>query len=209
MSSPTYTIVAGDGQTYGANSRETIQAWIHEGRVARETQMARSDVEGWFRAGDYQEFTWPAGAAAPTPGVVETPVASFRPTGGGMRGGTTLDHLDPGAVAEMRAHGSWFFWIAGFELFYGLMAVFNGEGAPPGAVVRLVIFGPALLGLGFLARQAFPWAFVLGGLLVAFRLYEAAIVQAWFAVAIRAWALFEVFKGFNLARELRKQLRGD
>jgi hypothetical protein len=44
---------------------------------------------------------------------------------------------------------------------------------------------------------------------VAFRLYEAAIVQAWFAVAIRAWALFEVFKGFNLARDLRKQMRGD
>ena len=91
MSSPTYTIVAGDGQTYGANPHETIQAWINEGRVARETQMARSDVEGWFRAGDYQEFAWPAGAAAPTPVVVETSPASFRPAGGSPRGGSRAE----------------------------------------------------------------------------------------------------------------------
>ncbi len=213
MTAPAYTIVASDGQHYGPNDRDTIQSWINEGRIARDTQMSRNDVEGWFRAGDYQEFSWPPGApvtAAPVPPVAaETSPVRPEFKAAGRAAAPSLDHLDPGAVAAMRAHGSWFFWIAGIELFYGLMALFQGGGISDAGLIRLVIFGPALLGLGFVARQAVPWAFVLGGILVALRLYEAATMQIWFAVAIRAWALFEVFKGFRLAQMLRRQLRGD
>jgi hypothetical protein len=201
MTQSTYSIVASDGQTYGPSTREEIQGWINEGRLARETQMSRSDSATWSPAGDYQEFTWPNSAPA-------TPVSdeSARTTRGR---GLTLADMDPNRVAEMRAHGSWFWWIAGMELVFGLMALFGGEGAPPGAVVRLIIFGPALLAVGVFAHRGKQWAFIIGAVLVALRLLDAALAAAWFATAIRAWALFEVFKGFQIARDLQKRMRGD
>ncbi len=207
MTQPTYTFVAGDGQTYGPNALAVIQDWIKEGRIARETQMARSDAEGWFNAGDFQEFTWPAGTPVATAAPAATVNAASSRTSRG--GGLTLADMDPGRVAEMRSHGSWFWWIAGIELVYGLMAVFGGQGAPTGTLMRLIIFGPALLAIGFFAHRAHQWAFIVGAILVALRLVDAAMAAAWLPAAIRAWALFEVFKGFLIARDLRKRMRGD
>lgn len=202
MSQPTYTIVGADGQSYGPNPLETIQAWINEGRLARDMQMSRSDVEGWFKAGDFQEFAWPAGAA-----VTAAPAARAAEAAPQQRNRPSLDQLDPGAVAQMRNHASWFYWIAGIWLIFGVIDVFRDSGAgAAGLIITLpvVIFSAII---GYFACKAHLWAFVLGLLLLSLMLVLAALDQNWIAVAIRVWAIYEVFKGMMIARELRRMLR--
>lgn len=202
MSQPTYSFVAGDGQTYGPNPLETIQTWIVEGRIARDTQMSRSDVEGWFKAGDFQEFTWPAGATAT---LNPSPVFQHAPQ---ERGRATLDQLDPGAVAQMRNHASWFYWIAGIGLIFGLIGAFGDGGAGAAGLVftiPIVLFSAVI---GYFACKAHLWAFIVGLLFLALLLVNAVLDRHWIGVAIRIWAIVEVFKGFMIARELRRSLRG-
>lgn len=200
MTQSTYTFVASDGQTYGPNAHDVIQGWIHEGRIARDTQMARSDIEGWFKAGDYQEFTWPAGAAA-APQPAAAPVMA-EPMPAQRGGGRTLADMDPGLVGEMRNHANWFYWIAGISL---LFALFDGAAG-------LLIIGPFAAFtamIGYFAGRAHIWAFIVGLLLLAALLVEAVFDQMWIRVAIRAWAIFEVFKGMMIAFTLRKRMRGE
>lgn len=197
MTQSTYSIVAGDGQTYGPNAHDVIQSWINEGRIARDTQMARSDVEGWFRAGDYQEFTWPAAAsAAPTAVPATAPAESARAQSG--RAGLTVEDMDPNLVAEMRSHVGWFWWVAGLEVVFG---VINGN------YFGIGFYGIPLLIIGFFARKAHRWAFVIGILLLALRLLDAVLGSAWLPAAIRAWAVFEVFKGLMIAHSLQKRMK--
>ncbi len=196
MTQSTYTIVAGDGQSYGPNAHDVIQSWINEGRIARDTQMARSDVEGWFRAGDYQEFTWPAAAPAPAPTPVAAPDLRPAATRGGGR--LTLADMDPNLIAEMRSHGSWFWWVAGVELVYGVI---------DSDFLGIALFGVPLLIVGFFAHRAHRWAFVIGLLLLGLRLVVAVLAAAWLPAAIRAWAVFEVFKGLMIAHSVQKRMK--
>jgi hypothetical protein len=197
MTQSTYTIVAGDGQTYGPSAHNVIQSWIDEGRIARDTQMARSDVAGWFRAGDYQEFAWPADAAPAAAAVPATaPAKSARVQSG--RVGLTIEDMDPVLLAEMRSHVAWFWWVAGLELVFGII---NRN------FVGIAVFGIPLLIIGFFARRAHRWAFVIGILLLALRLLEAVLGGAWLPAAIRAWAVFELFKGLMIAHSMQKRMK--
>lgn len=158
--------------------------------------MARSDVEGWFRAGDYQEFNWPA-AAAPAPAAVPAAAVS-QPTASRGGGRLTLADMDPSLIAEMRSHGSWFWWVAGVELVYGVI---------DSDFLGIALFGAPLLVVGFFAHRAHRWAYVVGLLLLALRLVVAVLASAWLPAAIRAWAVFEVFKGLVIAHSLRKRMK--
>lgn len=53
---PTYSIVGGDGETYGPVSMEDLKSWIEEGRVAAETTILRSDRTDWAPASEFPEL---------------------------------------------------------------------------------------------------------------------------------------------------------
>lgn len=52
----TYKIIGGDGREYGPVSLDELKGWIHDGRVGRETQIWRSDLNTWLPAAQYQEL---------------------------------------------------------------------------------------------------------------------------------------------------------
>lgn len=211
MSSPTYTIVAGDGQTYGANSHETIQSWIREGRVARETQMARSDVEGWFRAGDYQEFAWPAEAVTPTQPSAPEP----RPF--------VAAAVEPLAHPGIADGASWLFWIAGLSLVnfvillsgsnfgfaIGCLAVDAMAALGHGGNFVFLAIGALLIalwaGLGVFARRGHVWAFAVGIVFYALDCLLLLVAFDMVSAAIHGWILFKLFGGLKGAWELRRQ----
>jgi len=208
MSQPTYTMQGADGQTYGPSSLAEIQTWIREGRIARETQMSRSDVEGWFRAGDFQELTWPANAAT-TAAPAGSPVAAgATPVFTASRPATSLDEADPGLLAQMRAHASWFWWIAGFQMLWGAMGAFGTNGGGMADMLGSIVRAAPFLVVGFFAHRAHRWAFITGMFLITWLLVEALLIRSVIGVAIRAWALWEVFQAFQIACAIQRQLRG-
>ena len=52
----TYKIIGGDGREYGPITLEELKAWIRDGRVARVTQVWRSDSSNWSPASAYAEI---------------------------------------------------------------------------------------------------------------------------------------------------------
>ena len=199
--SATYTLLATDGQKYGPYPLETVQAYIQEGRVARDSQMLRSDLGATvYRAGDFTELTWPAEAAAPAAPYSATPAAAIEV---GTRR-SALDSADPSSVAEMRKHASWLWWFAIIWTGFAILGAFSGEeGAKTELVVTIVL--AAFLGLlGYFAGRAHRWAFVLGLLMIALFAVEAVMEQRWIALAIRCWAGFEIFKGLMIAHSIQK-----
>lgn len=199
--STTYTLVAPDGQQYGPYPLETVQSYIHEGRIARESQMLRSDLGATvYKAGDFTELSWPgAVATSPAAQYAATPASVEVPTGRSV-----LDSADPSSVAEMRKHASWLWWFAIIWTGFAVLGAFSGEeGAKTELVVTLIL--AAFLGLlGYFAGRAHRWAFVLGLLMIALFAVEAVMDQRWVALAIRCWAGFEIFKGLMIAHTIQK-----
>lgn len=67
----TYKIIGGDGREYGPITLEELKAWIRDGRVARSTQIWRSDASNWSPASAYAEIQ------AELAGVREIPVEAL------------------------------------------------------------------------------------------------------------------------------------
>ena len=217
MTQSTYTIVAGDGQNYGPNAHDVIQSWINEGRIARDTQMARSDVEGWFRAGDYQEFTWPAAAATPA-AAAPAPANSVR---------ANFEQVNPADLAGVGAAASWLFWIAGLSLVnFGLTlvgsdvsfaigcimvdvaAALSKESSPLFALAGVLLIA-IFAGLGYFARKAHLWALVAGLLIYA---VDSLLVIPFFspiAAALHAWILFKLVVGVKSAWSAKRSSRNN
>lgn len=51
-----YKIIGGDGREYGPVSLDEIKTWIRDGRIGRQTQIWRSDLNTWLAASQYQEL---------------------------------------------------------------------------------------------------------------------------------------------------------
>lgn len=197
----TYTLITPDGQQFGPYSIQAIQSYIQEGRIQRDSQLQRSDLGATvYRASDFSELSWPT---APQGVATAAAVPASSPAGGNRR---TINDVDPGAVAEMRRHASWFWWFAIIWTVLGIYgAIRDGENAGAEIAVTLVI-GVVLGIFGFFAYRAHRWAFVLGILLIAVFAVEAALGGNWIGLAIRCWAIFELFKGMLIAHQIQKSL---
>lgn len=197
----TYTLITPDGQQFGPYSIQAIQAYIQEGRIGRDSQLQRSDLGATvYRASDFSELTWPAGAqGSAAPAAVAT-------GNSGGRSQRTLDNVDPGTLAEMRRHASWFWWFAIIWTVLGVYgAIRDGENTG-GTLTLTLVVGVALGAFGFFAYRAHRWAFVLGILLIALFAVEAGLSGNWIGLAIRCWAIFELFKGMLIAHQIQKSL---
>jgi uncharacterized RDD family membrane protein YckC len=51
-----YKIIGGDGREYGPVTLDELKNWIRDGRVGRQTQIWRSDLNTWLAASQYQEL---------------------------------------------------------------------------------------------------------------------------------------------------------
>ena len=52
----TYKIIGADGREYGPVSLAELKGWIHDGRLAGNTHVWRSDQTTWLAASQYQEL---------------------------------------------------------------------------------------------------------------------------------------------------------
>jgi hypothetical protein len=213
----TYSIRAHDQQVYGPYPLASVQAWIREGRITRDTPMTRSDRAdgGWQPAGDYAELSFPA-AAAPAPAIA-VPAGDTAPA---AAAGPDLAALKPGA--------SWFYWIAGLTLVnFGawlsgadfrfvvgtaLVDVFNAVGEGAGLKAVAVVLDLLLIGLfvlcGVYAHKAHLWAFALGMGVYLVDTLLVLIAAEWLSVAFHAWALFSLGTAARLAWQIRRARRG-
>ncbi len=202
MSVPiTYTVLAADGQQYGPYPADNVQAWINEGRIKADQQMTRSDLKDWFRAGDFSEFAWPATSAAPQPVPAMAAAPVTRAAGNGPR---TLASIDPGLVGAMRKHANWFWIIAIIGLIYDVIGLGVGAGS---SILPYLFADLSFAVVGYFAYRAHRWAFVLGLLMLVGSLVFQIQQERWIMVAVRCWAIYEVFVAFRMAINIQKRLR--
>jgi uncharacterized RDD family membrane protein YckC len=51
-----YKIIGGDGREYGPVTLDELKGWVRDGRIGRQTQIWRSDLNSWLPASQYQEL---------------------------------------------------------------------------------------------------------------------------------------------------------
>src|SRR5690349_4952776 len=51
-----YKIIGGDGREYGPVSLDELKSWVREGRIGRDSLIARSDVGVWLSADKFSEL---------------------------------------------------------------------------------------------------------------------------------------------------------
>lgn len=213
-----YTLVGADGQQYGPHPFESIQAWIAEGRIMKETQMLRSDDNIWRTAGDFGELQWPQSAASARPPAL--PVAEPAAAAPAR----TEAAISPALLAKVKSGAGWFYWVAGLSLVNtisaltgsdwrfiigtGLTEIFNEVGKHVGSGGKMVVlaldavFLGTLIVLGVFAGKRHLWAFVLGMLIYAGDALIYVLAQEWFGVAFHAFVVYCMFIGFQAAREI-------
>jgi GYF domain 2 len=214
-----YHIIGADGQTYGPASAADLQTWIAEGRVDQETRISRSDREGWLRAGDLAELSWPQSTPPPRPhpGAPPPAVPAFEPREPSVR-----EPRMSFSVAGIYNGASWFFWLSGLSLVNYLLIIFHAQFQFVGceavtwaavlsaetpifhlvAAVGIGIWIP----LGFYARQAHRWAFIVGILLLAADTVLPLVTRNFFGIAVHGWILYKLGVGLKEAWELRRAM---
>jgi hypothetical protein len=207
----TYTIRGSDGKEYGPVPLEQISAWTRAGRVQAHSQMRRSDMDYWARAGDFTELK----DAFP---IVEPEAA---PSG---RSTTASSASDPASAARLKSGASWFYWIAGLSLinsftaltgqswrfFFGLgiVDIINGLSAEFGSSGKMIALlldlaaAGAFILFGVFANKRHLWAFIVGMVLFAFDGLLFLIAQDWLGVGFHAFALYCLFRGAQACRQL-------
>jgi hypothetical protein len=208
----TYKIIGGDGREYGPVSLSQLQGWAREGRINSQTQVRRSDQDGWFPAERFAELGLaPAPVTARTAGIPNA--------------------LEAMAALErqVRSGADWFFWIAALSVINSIIALSGSQaGFVVGLGVTQVIDAVALsseldLGaagkavclvldvlaaglfalFGAFARKRHGWAFVVGMGLYALDGLLLALFQNWLSVGFHVFALYCIFSGLRAHRGLK------
>lgn len=211
----TYTLRAADGKEYGPVTLVQIVAWVHEGRVAENSELRRSDMQHWAAARNFEElkFLFPADPSAP---AASSPQIITPPPG--------TQH-DAALVAQMKSGASWFYWIAGlslvnsiaaatgkefhFVLGLGITQVFDAIGAEVGGAGRLVtlvldlVAAGVLVLFGVLGSKRHLWAFIIGMALLALDTILLLLFQSWISVGFHVFVLYCLFRGMQACRQLR------
>ncbi len=207
-----YSVRGADGKEYGPVALEQINAWSRDGRVQAQTELRRTDMEHWARAGDFIELQTifpPAITTAPLPtGTVAPQTAT------------------PAHTAKLKSGASWFYWIAGLSLInsisaftgntwrfivgLGITQIFDGLAAEFGGAGRVIVLLLDLLAagvfilFGVFAHKRHTWAFIAGMILFGLDTVFFLISQDWIGVAFHAFVLYCLFRGFQGCRELNR-----
>jgi hypothetical protein len=211
----TYTLRAADGKEYGPVTLVQVVAWVHEGRVAEDTELRRSDMQHWAAARDFEElkFLFAAEESAPTP---DAPEAIAPPPGA---------QQNAALVAQMKSGASWFYWIAAlslvnsvaaasgkelhFVLGLGITQVFDAIGAEMGGAGKMVVLALDLVAagvlvlFGVLGGKRHLWAFMVGMALLALDTILLLLFQDWISVGFHVFVLYCLFRGLQACRALR------
>jgi hypothetical protein len=209
---PTYKIRGADGKEYGPATLAQVATWLREGRMDRQTEMTRSDIDYWAPAGNFSEV-------APPPAI---PVAVATPPAATAQ--AAVRRSDPATEAQLKSGGSWFYWIAGLSLVNSIVALSGSEwgfivglgvtqivdalgqqlqGAGKAVVFILDLLAAGVLVLfGVFACRRHTWAFVVGMILYALDGLIFLIAQDWLGLGFHAFVLFCLFRGFKACREL-------
>jgi hypothetical protein len=227
----TYTLRAADGQEYGPVTLEDLQSWATQNRLNADSDLKRSDMDYWAKAGDFTELKgcFPAAPAASAPTTVSAAaMASARPQAypavGGFTGATPVE--DASMVAQLKSGASWFYWIAGLSLINSLVALtgndwhfilglgitrvldaigaeFGGGGKIVTFILDLLVAGLLIL-FGVFGYKRHLWAFIVGIVLFALDSLFFVVASEWLGVAFHAFVLFCLFRGMQACRALRQ-----
>lgn len=203
-----------DGKEYGPVTLEKLTAWIKEGRLNPQQELKRSDMTHWSTASAFGElqpvFSSLVGHVAAPPPPIAPP---------------TTATVHAGAAIQLKSGASWFYWIAGLSLVNSIMS-FTGSGfgfalglgvmritdafassfgtGGKGIALVLDLLAAGLFVLfGVFAHKAHRWAFIVGMSLFALDGVIVLLAQAWLSVALHAFALYFLFRGFQACRQLR------
>jgi len=219
----TYTLRAADGQEYGPATLDQLIGWVREARVNQDTELRRSDMQHWSRAGDFTELQ-SIFQSAPAAVPATLPQASAAHPAFPSVAGASQD--DPVTIAQLKSGASWFYWIAGMSLINSIAAasgsdwrfivglgatqIFDAVGAGFGGAGKIVTLALDLLVVGLLVlfgifgNKRHLWAFIVGMGLFALDTLVFLFVQDWIGVAFHVFVLFCLFRGFAACRALRK-----
>jgi hypothetical protein len=226
----TYTLRATDGQEYGPVTLEDLQGWARQSRLNADSDLKRSDMDYWAKAGDFTELQgcFPNAPSANAPATVSAAaMASAQPqaypAAGGFAGATRVE--DATTVAQLKSGASWFYWIAGLSLINSIVAltgsdwrfilglgvtqVLDAFGAGFGGGAKVVTFILDLLVAGLLilfgvfGYKRHLWAFIVGMVLFALDGLIFLFAGDWLGVAFHAFVLFCLFRGMQACRALR------
>jgi hypothetical protein len=208
----TYTVRGGDGKEYGPVTFEQITAWTRDGRIQVQSELRRSDMQHWAKAGEFTEL--------------KPNCPNIQPTVLTGSSGATFDSTnDPATLAQLKSGASWFYWIAGVSLINSIVAftgnswhfifglgitqILDGFGSELGTGGKSIVLLLDLMvaGLfvffGVFANKRHQWAFIVGMLLFALDGAFFVIFQDWIGVAFHIFALYCLFRGVKACRELR------
>ena len=209
-----YWLVGGDGSEYGPHSLATLQQWVLEGRVAPESRVRSAQDAPWRPASTIEGLRWHG--SAPPPGGNDS-----------LRAEPVAPDPVPGRIqAAVRSYGNWFYWIAGLSLV-NIVMLFWGSGFgfavsttvtdligaiaaglnSGGRAVALVLDAMVLAGLcllGWLAGRGSVWAFAIGLVLYGLDGILAAWFRQWISAAFHGYVVWQLYKGWQLARWMRR-----
>jgi hypothetical protein len=205
-----YTIRGGDGKEYGPASLEDLSMWVREGRVNRQTEVRRSDMEHWAPAGQFTELQ---GAFPPE---VLPPVA---PAG-------VAQGADPVLLKQVKSGASWFFTVAALSMInsiasacgsdwrflfgLGITQIFDAIGRQVGGSGRFVTLGLDVLvaalfvAFGIFGGKRHLWAFIVGMVLLLLDGVLMLVSQDWIGAGFHAFVLFWLFAGTRACLALKK-----
>jgi hypothetical protein len=205
----TYTVRGGDGKEYGPVTFEQLSTWTRDGRIQPQSELRRSDMQHWARAGDFTELkaNFPATLASPPSGTA-LPAS-----------------IDPAAHARLKSGASWFYWIAGLSLInsisafsgsswrfivgLGITQVFDGLASEFGASGKVMVLLLDLLAtgvfvfFGVFASKRNSWAFIVGMVLYGLDGVVLLLFQDWLGVGFHVFVLYCLFRGLKACRDLK------
>jgi len=140
-----YSIIGGDGKTYGPVSPAEIERWIREGRADARTKVKREGESDWKELGALEDF-FPKGIAMPPPlGRLSGPQHYTIHSGLGIRSSL-------GAAWRAYRRDPW--RITGVVVLTFIVQVLMNNIPVAGLILAFLLNGPILGGLYFFGRQS-------------------------------------------------------
>lgn len=208
-----YKARGADGKEYGPVSLNQLINWLQEGRISPQSEIMRSDMSYWSRAGDFTELQTALPSGAPSASN-PNPQAAMRPL-----------PVDPALLAQRKSAASWFYWIAGlslvnsfaafsgsdwrFILGLGITQIIDGMGQGSDGAGKFIalamdlVAAGTLIAFGMLGNRGHTWAFIVGMALFAMDGVIFLLAQDWIGVAFHGFVLWGLFRGFSACRALK------
>lgn len=205
----TYMMRGTDGQTYGPVTLPQLTAWIQEGRVLSGSDVKRSDMEGWAPAHLFEELKASFSQLAPAATAVPSPIP--------------MPQIPTGVSPEVKARGSWFYWIAGLSLInsiaafsgggwrfifgLGITRIFDDLGTELGPAGKSIVLGvdifvaAVFVLFGVFATKGKTWAFLIGTIVFALDSLIFVMGPDWISIVLHAFVLFRLGQGFLASRK--------